>query len=236
MLSALRLTRPVLDVVLPPRCPGCGATVDADHRFCGSCWAGLDFLTGEGCARCNIPLGTNDGLICGTCLADPPRHDGVAAAAAYGAVARRVVLRLKYARRPGLARTIAAALARHIEMDSPALLVPVPLHRWRLWARGFNQSLAIARALERATGMPCDPALLRRRRHTPSLRGLGRQARRDAVRGVFRVAGRVPVPHIYLVDDVYTTGATANACAAALKRAGAVRVTILCWARVVGDD
>ncbi|MBA3898498.1 MAG: ComF family protein [Sphingomonadaceae bacterium] len=227
--------RPVLDFMLPPRCPGCGAIVEADHRFFAKCWDGLVFLTGGGCALCGAPVPTAE-LICGPCLLRPPRHDGVIAAVAYGEVARSVVLRLKYARRPGLARTIAGVLRHRAPLDPAATLVPVPLHRWRLRSRGFNQSLAIARALARGSGLACDPALIARRRATPSLRGLDPATRRKTVQGAFRVRGNLAGGHIYLVDDVYTTGATANACAAALKRAGAERVTTLCWARVTRHD
>lgn len=232
--NGVQFLSPVLDFMLPPRCPGCAAIVTADHRFCAGCWAQLDFLTAPGCAHCSRPLGTSDGLTCANCMAAPPDYDAVIAAVAYGDIAKRVALRLKYARRPGLARTIATVLGDRLPQG--ATLVPVPLHRWRLWQRGFNQSVAIARALEKRGGLPCDVMSLKRKRATPSLRGLGAQQRKQAVRGAFDVARRWDGQHVLLVDDVLTTGATANACAKALKKAGAARVTLVCWARVIHDD
>jgi ComF family protein len=234
MASLAALTRPVLDFMLPPRCPGCAGIAAADHRFCASCWTQLHFLNAQGCSHCSMPLGPHDGLICGPCLKAPPAYDAVIAGVAYGEISSRVALRLKYARRPGLARTMAAVVADRLPRDG--LLVPVPLHRWRLWQRGFNQSAAFARALQQRTGLPVQVDALRRTRATPSLRGLGPGQRQRAVEGAFKAMQRFDGLHIVLVDDVLTTGATANACAKALKRAGAARVTLVCWARVVGES
>lgn len=174
------------------------------------------------------------GAVCGPCMAQPPRHDGVRAAVAYGDVARDVVLRLKYSRQTGHARTVSKLLARHVDGDG--LIVPVPLHRWRLWGRGFNQAVLIARTLANASGQPVSLDLLQRKRATQSMRGLSPRKRAEAVRGAFRVSGGIAGGTVWLVDDVYTSGATANACAAALKRAAADRVIVVTWARVLRED
>lgn len=230
----------LLDIALPPRCPGCGAIVDARDRFCAGCWAGLRFLGPPWCAGCNAPFDHDRGAgaMCAACLADPPRHAGVRCAVAYGDVARTLALRLKYAGRTAYAETAARLMLRHMPADA-ALLVPVPLHRWRLWRRGFNQAALIADALARLSGVPADAHLLERVRATPVLRGRNPRERRAAVKGAFRVAparrAALAGKAVVLVDDVHTTGATGDACVRALRAGGAASVTLLAWARVLGD-
>lgn len=228
-------------LALPPRCPGCGEVVDADHRFCASCWGGLTMIAPPWCATCNLPFEFDRGPAaqCGECLAASPLHDGVRAAVAYGPIARALALRLKYGGRTAHAVTAARLMARHVPADAQ-LLVPVPLHRRRIWGRGFNQAALIARGLAAMRGVPVELELLRRVKATPVLRGLGPKRRARAVAGAFALAPggkeRVTGQSVVLVDDIYTTGATTDACVSLLKRAGAARVTILCWARVIGED
>ncbi|MEA3064863.1 MAG: hypothetical protein QOJ27_1309 [Sphingomonadales bacterium] len=145
--SALRR---MLDFALPPRCPGCGAIVGEPHRFCLDCWSRLTFLGEPCCARCGLPFAFAGEGECGRCLAEPPPFDRLRAAVTYGEVSRQVALKLKYSGRPGLAFTLAHFMRRHLDRgdreDQP-LLVPVPLHRWRIWRRGYNQAALIASAL-----------------------------------------------------------------------------------------
>lgn len=229
-----------LRLALPPRCPGCGAITPDMHQFCLDCWSALDFLGDPQCARCGEPFEVDPGpgALCGACHADPPAIDAMRAAVAYGPIARALALKLKYGRRPGVAHTMAAQMRRHMPEGADWIVMPVPLHRWRIWRRGYNQSALMARALltDGREGLALD--LLQRTRATPAMRGLGRDRRAKAVKGAFTVRDPAAVrgKAVLLIDDVYTTGATANACAKALKRAGAARVELLCWARVVRDD
>ena len=232
--------RPALDYALPPRCPGCGIIVEADDAFCLTCWSGMRFLGEPCCARCGVPFEHERGgeAACGACLADPPPFDSARAVLAYGDIARKVALKLKYGRRVGLARLVARHMARRLPtLDAPPLIVPVPLHRWRLWWRGFNQSALIAEHLGKACGLPVDKHALLRVRATQPLRSMQARQRAKAVAGAFALAkghelkGRA----VLLIDDVHTSGATAAACARALKRGGASSVHLLCWARALPE-
>lgn len=234
-----RALKPVLDFALPPRCPGCGTVTEAQHRFCLDCWSALTFLGDPCCVRCALPFEyeSGPGVQCGACLAEPPGFERLRAAVTYGEISRKVALKLKYGGRPGVAETMARFMARHLAAGEGTIVAPVPLHRWRIWRRGYNQSALIATALARNAGLEAQLDLIRRVKRTPPLRGMGPRERRDAVRGAFRVEPQhkeaVKGRTVLLVDDVYTSGATANACAGALRRAGAARIEVLCWARVV---
>jgi ComF family protein len=236
--AGFRFFRSVLDFALPPRCGGCGIIVDDIDSFCPECWRELDFLQG-GCARCGLPLQATDAETCGRCLAKPPRLDRIRSAVAYGDISRSIAIRLKYGRKVGLARTMSRYMHGLIgDLPPESILVPVPLHRSRIWSRGFNQSAIVARDLSRRTGLEVKVDALRRVRPTPALKGMSRNQRRRTVAGAFRVDAKAQLRGrtIVLVDDVLTTGSTANACARALKRAGAARVDLISWARVIGPQ
>ncbi|MGJ8537375.1 MAG: double zinc ribbon domain-containing protein [Parasphingopyxis sp.] len=233
-----RIAKPIVDFALPARCPACGEIVDGDDRFCLGCWEQLEHLD-QGCMQCGDPaivLAESDSL-CGACLSDPPGFDTMRAAVRYGDVARTIALRLKYGGRLGLARTVAAAMQRHMTGLEDALIVPVPLHRSRMWRRGYNQAALIARVLAGENRERLALEALIRTRATPYLRAMSRRERAKTVRGAFAVApdlqDAVRRRRIIVVDDVYTSGATVKACAKILKRVGATEVHVRCWARVV---
>ena len=228
--------RQLLDFALPARCGGCGTIVDEVHSFCADCWKQVEFLGDSGCSTCGLPLEATDAELCGACVAKPPRIQRTRSAVAYDDLSRSIAIRLKYGRKVALARTMARYMAPLVRsQDGDAILVPVPLHRSRLWRRGFNQSALVAAELARATGLRLDPALLKRTRRTPALKGMSLSQRRRTVAGAFGIdpAAELEGRTIVLVDDVLTTGSTANACARALQRAGAGRVELVSWARVV---
>jgi ComF family protein len=228
--------RAVIDYALPPRCAGCGEVIDDAGAFCAPCWSRMEWLGNEGCHRCGLPLSGTETDTCGRCLAEPPKLHRIRAAVAYDELPRAIALNLKYGRKVGLARTMARYMAPlKGAWDEDALLVPVPLHRWRLWGRGFNQSILIARELGRIWRIPTTHNALRRIKRTQPLKGMSHSQRRKAVAGAFRVtdSSELAGKTVVLIDDVLTSGSTAEACARALHRAGAAHVELICWARVV---
>jgi ComF family protein len=234
----------LLDMVLPPRCLGCGGIVERQGRLCARCWRGLTFLVPPQCRLCGYPLpdAVAEAPLCGGCMHEPPVFGRARAALRYDEGARGLILAFKHADRtdsaPLFGRWLARA-GRELLADAE-LITPVPLHRWRLLRRGYNQAAVLAAALARETGLPLAPDLVQRRRATRSQQGLSAQGRLVNITPASfrphpwyrrRLAGR----KVVLVDDVMTTGATVTACCRVLLAAGAERVDVLTLARVVRD-
>ncbi|KPL67660.1 amidophosphoribosyltransferase [Erythrobacter sp. SG61-1L] len=234
---------PLVDFVFPPRCPLCGEGLAAQTGLCASCWSELAIPGEPACASCNRPFGDGSvqhGAICAPCLASPPRHDGIAAGTLYNDASRKLVLAFKHGRRIALAPMLARLIAARLPpIDGEWIIVPVPLHRLRLWQRGFNQAALLGRELARARGMRLLVDALQRRKRTPKLGGLGRKARARTLQGAIAVnparRSALKGAKVLLVDDVLTSGATSEACVSALKRAGASTVLIACFARVLDE-
>jgi ComF family protein len=230
----------LLDQLFPPLCLACRAPVGSEGGFCGDCWGALTFLDGPACACCGTPFPVDPGVdsLCAACLARPPAFACARAILVYDEESRSAILALKHADQlelvPGFARWL-GRVGRPL-LEKADLIVPVPLHRFRLWRRRYNQSAELGRRLARDWNREFDALALVRKRRTLSQGAMpSARARRKNVLSAFKVPdpGRVKGRHVLLVDDVLTTGATAEACARALKRAGAADITVLTLARVV---
>lgn len=229
-----------LDALLPPRCLGCGGIVDMDG-LCAGCWEGIDFLAAPQCDACGLPfeLDAGDAPLCGACARKPPPWRRARAVLRYDDAAKGLILRFKHADRtdaaPAFGRWMMRAGADLLaEAD---VIVPVPMHRWRLWSRRYNQAALLAWAVGREAGVAVAADLLQRHRATPSQGRLGREARLRNVRGAFRLrparAMLIRKKRVLLVDDVLTSGATVGECTRTLLEGGAVSVDVLTLARVV---
>lgn len=239
-----RLRRAAVDIVVPPVCLSCHARVDAQHALCGVCWWRVAFIRAPLCDRLGLPLpfgGAGDGpLISAAAAADPPAWSRARAVAVYeaGGVMAGLIYGMKYADRHdarGLFGRWLVEAGRELLADAD-LIVPVPLARWRLVRRQFNQAALMAREVSRRSGVPWAAGVLLKQRSTQPQVELSGTARRDNLRGAFAVPARhqpaVAGRRIVLIDDVVTTGATAEACTKALLAAGAARVDVLALARV----
>jgi ComF family protein len=230
----------VVDVALPRLCPACREAV-GDEGLCPACWSKLSFIAPPYCERLGIPFPFDGGpgLLSMEAIADPPAYNRARAAVRYDDIARTLVHALKYGDRLDLAPTMGRWMAnagRELIAGADAL-VPVPLHWRRLWARRFNQSALLAEIIAKTAGRPVAHAALKRVKATPQQVGLPKVERAVNVQGAFRVTaeGKAEVAgrKLLLIDDVLTSGATVDACARALLRAGAANVDVLVFARVV---
>ncbi len=231
----------VLDLILPHRCALCGTVLGHERGLCPVCWGELRFISPPLCPVCGRPSAADDDpdRACVGCATDPPLLRRTRAALAYDDTSRRLVIAFKHYGRLSLRPLLATWVERTAGelIGDVDLVAPVPLHRWRLLRRGFNQSALLAGPLGRPDGPSYVPDLLVRHRPTASQQGLGSEARaRNVTSAAFRVHPRhraeVEGRRVLLVDDVLTTGATLAACARVLDRAGAAAVDAVCLARV----
>lgn len=232
--------RAAADAIVPPLCLNCRRPLGSHDALCAACWRQLRFIRPPLCDQLGIPLPYDTGgrMVSAGALANPPDWDRARAVAQFGPVIQDMIHGLKYADRHDARHLMGRWLASSgAELLADAdLLVPVPLHRWRLMSRKFNQAALLAQELTRLTGVASDMFVLQRVKATPSQVGLTEAERRRNLSGAFKVAPaarkRIAGRKLVLIDDVVTTGSTAGACVRVLKRAGATRVDVLALALV----
>lgn len=242
--ASLRTTGAVLmRLVYPPVCSGCGKMVGQPAGLCPECWSTVQFIERPYCEITGVPFDHDrgEGLVSPEAIAHPPAYAKARAAVFHDGVARKIVHGLKYSDRADLAAMMAAWMIRagRDVVDDSDVIIAVPLHRSRLFARRYNQSAELARALARLSGKPFLPGVMLRIRATRQQVGLGLKARQDNVRGAFSIepeqVQRFLGLKVLLVDDVLTTGSTVEAATRALLRAGAGQVNVLTFARVASQ-
>ena len=230
----------VLDLLLPPLCLMCDEPVGGAATLCPDCWKQIQFIAAPLCACCGAPfdIPAGAGMLCGSCLTQTPHFHSARAAMIYDDASRKLVLGFKHGDRTHAARALAVWMHRASDdfMAQADAVLPVPLHRWRLFKRRYNQSGLLAHHVGRLAGKPVLPDILRRIRATPTQGHRKRKERQENVRNAFAVsphhraaiAGKILV----LIDDVLTTGATVEECARILMAAGAKQVHVLTLSRV----
>lgn len=229
------------DLVYPPACAACGNTATRHGAVCAACWSQVRFIERPYCEVLGTPFSYDlgPGMLSADAIANPPDFDRLRSAVLYDAVAQQLVASLKYRDRTDLAPMLAGWMVRAAaaELAAADCVLAIPLHRFRLFSRRFNQSAELARHVAGRSGRPFLPTAIVRRKHTRRQVGLSATARASNVRGAFAVPEEQKAAllgrHVVLIDDVYTTGATVGAAARALKRAGAGEVTVLTFARVI---
>ncbi|MCX5614279.1 ComF family protein [Bombella saccharophila] len=235
--------RNVLDWLLPPSCLSCGCEIaPGSAGVCGACFNALRFVHPPFCDVCALPLTQDEvaerGWLCETCEIRPPLWRKGRSAFLYEGQARQLIMGLKYGSKTEhaatLARFMTTAGADILKPDT--VLVPVPVHRWRLWTRGYNQAALISRVIARKQGLAHCPNGLKRQFRTEALAHLSRHGRHHQLAGAMTVNPRhsefLQGRSVILVDDILTTGATLGSCAKALLEIGCVSVDILVAARV----
>lgn len=242
-MNLVEVLHDISSVIFPPQCLGCAEIlIPGDNRiFCFACQTKVNFINGAICSVCGIsfPDSPSPGHLCGDCLEKKPLFSLARAVFSCESIILEAIHRFKYHRDLAVGETLASLMADFsfpdVNFADYTMIMPVPLHIKRLRERGFNQSLILARALGKKHKILIDFSLLKRRRFTESQTGMNKDERRRNISGAFEVTApeKIAGQNIILVDDVFTTGATANECAKTLLKAKAEKVAVLTLARVL---
>lgn len=244
-LKYMGIMAAIINVILPPRCIFTGDTVDAQGTISPSAWASLAFISTPYCAACGFPFEFEAGdadALCAACLKEPPVFDKGRSALRYDDASRDFILGFKHGDRMHAVTSMVPWLkmAGAEFWEEADVIVPVPLHRWRLMRRRYNQAAVMAIAMAKAMGKGSVPDALIRTRSTPSQGHLKAREREANVKSAFVVRDKrrnlIVGKNIILIDDVYTTGSTVSECAKALRQAGAQKIFVLTLARVVRPE
>jgi ComF family protein len=233
-----------INLILPPRCAFSGEVVAYPGEISPEAWASLRFIAAPFCGCCGRPFSfeVNGESLCAKCVQDPPEFNASRAPLIYDDYSRSLILKFKHADQMHLVTTFLPWMIRSGEelIRDADILIPVPLHHWRLFKRRYNQAAIIAKALSKAVNVPWNPFILERSKATVSQGFMTSEQREKNVKNAFRIHPKymdwIKGKNVLLIDDVYTTGATVRECARVLLAAGAARVDVLVLAKVVKGD
>lgn len=239
MQTARSLFKRFLDFLIPLRCVKCGSILENKEGLCSSCWPLISFISKPCCACCGRPFDfeIEEGALCGACNHTPPQFKTARSVFSYTPESKDLILKFKHTDSIHTAPLFATWMTRVLEEIENPLCIPVPLHWTRLFMRTYNQAALLAHGIARIKGWAYAPSLLLRKRRTPSQGYLSKNERIKNVSRAFTVSKKKELQvlgrTILLVDDVFTTGATLNACSQALLKAGAKEVHALTLGRVI---
>ena len=237
----MKIAQTIIDYIFPPTCLLCNSFVDKQGTLCNICWVDVTFCPTSVCHICGLPFEyeVEEKTLCGNCVKLTPFFSHARYVCLYDDKTKKLIFDLKYKDKtflvPSLSKMIHNIGKEYIEACD--YIIPVPLHKKRLYNRKYNQSAMIAKQIAKLSNKPMFPSLLTRKKNTISQTGLSQEKRIANVYNAFSVSKQykmlVKNAHIVLIDDVLTTGATVNACSKTLIKSGAQKIDVLTFSRTV---